>query len=235
MDRPLSHRPAFDAQMQALEKDLLEMVSRAEAMVADSVQSVVRLDRELADKVFEADDEIDRLDYKIEQSCLELLALQQPMGRDLREIGAVLKIITDVERIGDLAVDIAKTGLKINQEGGDPSVVDLVVIADKARKMVREAVLAFVKGDLKDFGEIVELEDQVDSYYRDIREQVFTYMRAHPDHVVASVWLVLALHHIERIADHAVNIAERVGYMVTGRLEGLADGTGTEGGSESII
>ena len=221
--------------MEALEKDLLEMVSRAEGMVADAVQSVVRLDRDLAEKVFDADDDIDRLDYAIEQKCLELLALQQPMGRDLREIGTILKVITDVERIGDLAVDIAKTGLKINQDGGDPSVVDLVVIADKARRMVREAVTAFVKGDLSDFGEIAELEDQVDSYYRDIREQVFTYMRANPEHAVACVWLVLALHHIERIADHATNIAERVGYMVTGRLEGLTEGPGTEEGPESII
>lgn len=211
------------------------MVSRAEGMVADAVQSVVRLDRDLAERVFEADDEVDRLNYSIEQQCLELLALQQPMGRDLREIGTVLKVITDVERIGDLAVDIAKVGLKISHDGGDPNVVDLAVIADKARKMVREAVTAFVKADLSEFGEIAELEEEVDSYYRDIREQVFEHMRRRPEHVVSLVWVILALHHIERIADHAVNIAERVGYMVTGHLAGLTEGPGTEPPGGSII
>ena len=221
MERPPSHRPAFDAQLRGLETDLLEMVSRAEVMVADAVQSLVRLDRAQAERVFVADDTIDRLEHEIEKKCLEILALQQPMGRDLREIGAVLKIVTDVERIGDRAVDIARTGLKVEAAGGDPTIVDLELIGDKARTMVREAVTAFVKRETTEFREIAEMEEQVDAYYRDIREQVFAYMHTHPEKVVACTWLVLALHHIERIADYAVNIAERVGYMVTGQMAGL--------------
>lgn len=221
MDRQLSHRTAFDAQLRGIESDLLEMVTRAEGMVADAVQSVMRLDRDQAERVFRADDTIDRLEHEIEGRCLEMLALQQPMGRDLREIGSVLKIVTDVERIGDRAVDIARTGLKVEAAGGDPTIIDLELIGDKARLMVREAVTAFVKRDLTEFNEIASLEDQVDAYYRDIREQVFAYVVAHPDKVVAGTWLVLAVHHVERIADYAVNIAERVGYMVTGRMAGL--------------
>ena len=222
----MSSRPLFVAQMQELENDLLAMVSRAESMVAKAVDSIIKLDTELAVQVFENDDEVDRYDAMIEEKCLRLLALQQPMASDLREVSTILKIITDVERIGDLAVDLAKITLKIDREVGDPTIVDLPVISDKARLMLREAVTAFVKRDVTYFNEIAGLEDEVDGYYRHIREQLFDYMRQNPSHAVSAAWLVFAVHHIERIADHAVNIAERVGFMVTGRLGHLKDAPG---------
>jgi phosphate transport system protein len=138
---------------------------------------------------------------------------------DLRIIGTVMKIITDIERIGDLAVDIAKVGMKIQNEMGDPSFVDIAKIAKVSRQMFRASLEAFVKRDISHLQEISAMEDETDKLYRDLRSQVHDHMRSHPDNVVSASWMLLAVHHIERIADHALNIADRVGFMVTGELE----------------
>ncbi|MFW5697290.1 MAG: phosphate signaling complex protein PhoU [Fimbriimonadaceae bacterium] len=208
--------------MDSLEHDVLEMASRAETMVAKAVDALTELDEPLAYSVMRADDEIDRMDLDIEARCLKLLALQQPMGTDLREIGSVMKIITDVERIGDLSVDVAKICLKVERELGETGYVDLVRISGLARRMLRLSMEAFVKRDLTLLDNVAELEEQVDVLYRDLRGQVHEYMLHHSDQVVSASWLLLAVHHIERIADHCLNMAERVGFMVTGELSQLA-------------
>lgn len=211
-------RQAFIQEKADLEQAVLDMVSRADTMVAKAVESVSKLDKQLAYEAMLADDEIDRRDLDIEQRCLKMLALQQPIGSDLREVGTVLKIITDIERIGDMAVDIAKSTLKIDAEMGSSDYVDLKPMGETARRMLRDAITAFARKDATHLPEIGELEDQVDSYYRDLRDQIHAYMRSHPDQVVAASWMLLTIHHIERVADHALNIAERVGYMITGEL-----------------
>ena len=211
-------RQSFVQEKTELEQSVLDMVSRADAQVAKAVDALVRLDKHLAHEAMMGDDEIDRRDLEIESSCIRLLALQQPMGADLREIGTILKIITDIERIGDLAVDIAKTTLKVDAELGNSSYVDLRMISEIARQMLRDSIQAFVRRDAELLPHVGHLENQVDSYYRDLRQQIHDYMRTNPDQVVAASWMILAVHHIERIADHALNIAERVGYMITGEL-----------------
>ncbi len=211
-------RQSFVQEKTELEQSVLDMVSRADAQVAKAVDALVRLDKHLAHEAMMGDDEIDRRDLEIESSCIRLLALQQPMGADLREIGTILKIITDIERIGDLAVDIAKTTLKVDAELGNSSYVDLRMISEIARQMLRDSIQAFVRRDAELLPHVGQLENQVDSYYRDLRQQIHDYMRSNPDQVVAASWMILAVHHIERIADHALNIAERVGYMITGEL-----------------
>lgn len=211
-------RQAYTQEKAELEQAVLEMVSRADDIVVKAVESLIKLDSSLAHEAMLGDDEIDRRDLEIEQRCIRILALQQPMGADLREIGTILKIITDIERIGDLAVDVAKTTLKVNAEMGSSNYVDLHVLAEVARQMFRESVQAFVKRDAQVIPHVGNLENQADSLYRDLRQQVHDYMRNNPDQVVAASWMLLAVHHIERIADHSLNIAERVGYMITGEL-----------------
>ncbi len=218
MESPNLARQAYAAQIRQLENEVLEMVSRAESMVAMAVDSLSRLDHAMGERVLEDDDAIDLQDVVIEQKCLKMLALQQPMGSDLREIGTIIKIITDIERIGDLAVDIAKIGFKIDREMGVTNYVDFPRMAYVARQMLREAVLAFIKRDLAGLEKIESLEDEVDAQYRDLRSQIHDYMRANPDQVVAASWMILAIHHVERIADHSVNIARRVGFMINGEL-----------------
>jgi len=222
MSSHITSRSLLDDEMRSLEHDLVEMGSIAEQMVARSVEALYRLDTELAHSVLATDDEIDDRDVAIENRCLKLLALQQPMAGDLRAVGTAMKAITDLERIGDLAVDIAKIALKIEKEFGNSTIIDTPMMATEARAMLREALEAYVKRDLNLVQEVVDRDETVDNMYRDLREQVFANMRREPENVVADGWLLLAIHHIERIADHAVNIAERVSFMVTGELRQLA-------------
>lgn len=223
---PSAHRTSLSQQIVELEHELLEMASKAEAMVGRAAEALGTLDTDLAMRVIEADDEIDSLDLEIEQLCVRLLALQQPMAGDLRVIGTAMKMITDIERVGDLSVDIAKAALKIEKELGDSSYIDFARISNVARAMIRESIEAFVKRDLDLVAEVIAKDDEVDNLYRDIRGQIHDRMRRSPEDVVAASWLLLALHHIERVADHAVNIAERVSFMVTGRFEQLAKSHG---------
>lgn len=210
--------------MRGLEHDLLEMGSRAEAMVASAVDALTKLDTAEAMVVIERDDEIDERDLEIENHCLRLLALQQPMASDLRVIGTAMKMITDIERVGDLAVDIAKVTLKIDKELGETSFIDIPKLANVARSMFRDALESFVRHDMDLVQHVIACDDQADELYRMLRGQIHEHMRHHPEDVVSASWLLLAVHHLERIADHAVNIAERVEFMVTGSTAHLTGG-----------
>lgn len=216
---PIYARHAYLHALEDLEHSLLEMGTRAEQMVSMAVDALVELNTEESMRVLNADDEVDDRDLVIEDQCLQMLALQQPIGSDLRVIGAIMKIITDIERVGDLAVDIAKCAMKIDKELSTTTYVDIPRMAGIARKMFRDALEAFVKRDMDLVQAIGRADDEVDDLYRELRAQIHEHMRTTPDDVVASSWLLLAIHHLERIADHAVNIAERVGFMVTGKME----------------
>jgi phosphate transport system protein len=220
---PLSStgRIGYHSEMAELEHDLLEMASRAEKMVSRAVDALAHLDTELAMSVILSDDEVDQLELSIEGKCLRLLALQQPMGRDLRAIGTMMKMITDIERVGDLAVDVAKITLKVDREYGEVDFLDLPRMATVARSMFREALEAFVRKDHALVIEVCDRDEVVDQFYRDFRGEIFENMRKNPDQVVTDGWLLLAIHHIERIADHAVNIAERVNFMISGEIQPL--------------
>ena len=222
VDRPSYARQAFDDDIKALEHDLLDMGSRAEQMVSQAVDALCSLDVELAMNVVLKDDEIDERDLQIEANCLRLLALQQPMAGDLRVVGTAMKMITDIERVGDLAVDIAKITLKIEREFGETSFIDIPKMAKEARGMFHQALEAFVHRDLAMVHEVIDRDETVDEMYRLLRTQIFENMRANPEMVVVDGWLLLAIHHVERIADHAVNVAERVNFMVTGQFKQLS-------------
>ncbi len=215
-------RQAYNLEINELEHDLLDMGSRAEQMIQQAVDSLCTLDAPLAHIVMLRDDEIDERDLAIEARCLRLLALQQPMAGDLRVVGTAMKMITDIERVGDLAVDIAKITLKIEKEFGQTSFIDVPKMAKVARTMFHEALEAYVHRDLDRVQEVVNRDEEVDALYRELRTQIFQNMQDNPDTVVADAWLLLAIHHVERIADHAVNIAERVNFMVTGEFKQLS-------------
>ena len=204
--------------MAGLEHDLLEMGARAERMVGQAVDSLCRLDVSLAQETLRSDDEIDALEKSLEERCIRLLALQQPMGTDLRTIGSILKIVTDIERIADLAVDLAKITLKVEREFGEVSFLDLARISNEARSMFRRSLDAYVRGEISLICEICLQDEVVDQLYRELRAEIFEDMRNRPDQVVVDGWLLLAIHHMERIGDHAVNICERVYYTLTGEF-----------------
>src|SRR5579871_4562620 len=194
MDNSWHTRHFFDAELTELEHSVLEMASRAETMVGQAVESLIRVDRNLVKVVLEADDEVDEMDLAIENQCLRMIGLQHPIAGDLRLVGTVMKVITDIERVGDLAVDIARITLKIEQEFGEPNVIDIPKIAGVARGMLRLSIEAFVKRDLALVERVIQQDDEVDNLYRDLRGQLHANMKANPDMVVTDSWLLLAIH-----------------------------------------
>lgn len=221
MESASAPRRPLDENLREMEHDLLGMGTMVEGMVAQAVESLVTLNADKAHEVMRRDDEVDKLDLDIEVRCIRMLALQQPAAGDLRTIGAAMKMIVDLERVGDLSVDIAKIGLKIDKEMGQADFIDLRRMARSAGRMLHDALQAYVRRDLALATAVCVMDDEVDEQYRDLRSEIHAYMVRHPDEVVSASWLLLAIHHIERIADHAANIAERVAFLITGRLEQL--------------
>ncbi len=136
----------------------------------------------------------------------------------MRVVGTILKMITDIERVGDLAVDIARCAIKIDRELGESRFVDLPRIAEVARGMYHLAIESYVRQEMRMVDRVVECEQEVDSLFREIRGQIHDMMRSNSEDVVTLSYLLLGLHDIERVADHAVNIVERVAYMISGVL-----------------
>jgi phosphate transport system protein len=222
MESPNYARQNFGNELSGLEHEILEMASIVEKMMQDASSALINLDRSLAMETIQKDDAVDELELKIESHCMRIIALQNPTGADLRLVGACLKIVTDLERCADLSVDLAKAALKIDNEGGRTDIIDLGKFAVLCRKMIHESIEAYVRRDLERVEAVAKMELEADMIYRELRAQVFLLMRRDPDSVVSDGWLFLAIHHLERIADHSVNIAERVHYMVTGELIQLA-------------
>ncbi|MGE0001827.1 MAG: phosphate signaling complex protein PhoU [Fimbriimonadaceae bacterium] len=211
-------RPMIEREMALLEADVVGMASRAEEMVTQAVDALRLVDADEARQVLEMDDEVDHKEMEVEIRCLRLLALQQPMASDLREIGTIIRIATDIERIADLAVDIAKIAMKLSAEMGTADFVDVPLMANVARQMLRESIQGFTNKDATGIESVYRLEERVDELYRTLRAQTFETMLESHDQVVSAGWVLLAVHHVERVADHALNIMERVYYMVTGEL-----------------
>lgn len=202
----------------SIEHDLFEMSSRAELMFMQSVDALTRLDLAIAERVVKADDRVDQIDLKIERDCLELLSSQQGTEEERRSIAAILKIITDVERAADLSVEIARCAINIESELGKAAVVDVPRLGHQARTMFHTAIEAYVRKDLSIVERVHESERAVDNLFLEIKDQILDLMRQNPAEVVPLSFLLQALGCIERVGDHAVNIADRVSYMITGEV-----------------
>lgn len=216
------NRLQFETELEALRTKMLEMGANVDRMLANAVTALKEKDIELAVRVINDDDAVDALDLQIESDCIRLFALQQPIARDLRLVGTIFKVITDLERIGDHAVDIAKVARKLANLEYRKVLVDLPKLADAARTMLRQALEAFVRHDLSLVDAVVLGDDDVDRLFHLYRDDIHLAMRSSPEEVVEASYLLFVCHYLERVADHAVNIAERVGYVETGELEQLA-------------
>jgi phosphate transport system protein len=227
-------RQAFDEQLEQLERRLLEMGTFVEAMLEKAGRALEEHDVDLAQEAIAADDTADEMDLQIEQLCMRLLALQQPMSRDLRTIGTVMKVIADVERIGDYSVDIAKTAIELAQTEYYRPLEDIPKMVEIVRWMLRRALEALVARDLDLVRQVIERDDDVDRLWYKLRGQVEQVMQERAEIIPQAVPLLLVARYLERVADHTVNIAERVAYMETGRLEALAPSHRTDLGWEEI-
>jgi len=216
MSSPLRHR--FDEELLDVRARLLQMGVATEEMVRDAVAALVRPDLKLAASILPRDDAVDQMDADIEAQCLRLLALQQPIASDLRFIGSTLKVITDIERIGDHAVDIAKIARRMNDEAVFyKPLVDIPRLGDMTGAMLHDALEAFVHHDMARVEKVITGDDAVDNLYRSMRNDLREIMQRDPSSVVQASHLLFVAHYLERICDHCTNIAERVAFMETGR------------------
>ncbi len=214
---PAEHR-TFDDELKELNKMILEMGSLVEAAIRNSVESLKKKDEEMAKNVIRGDDRINKLEVEIDEKCVSLLALRQPMAIDLRFITTGMRIATDLERIGDLAVDIAERSLEMMPHPLPKPLIDIPKLGDVAQRMVKGALDSFVKRDLNIAREVWNSDDEADNYRDLITEELITVMMEDRDVIPQSVLLIFIARHLERIADHATNIAEDVVYMVEAKM-----------------
>lgn len=196
-------------------------------LAADAVRTSIHalIEREVSycDRVMEIENQIDALNLEIESRALQLLALQQPMARDLRTIAAVLRMITDIERIGDYSVDVARQARQLADRPLFKPLVDIPRMAEIVQLMLHDALQAFVSRDLDLATEAVQRDDEVDRLYRSLHEELADYLRQDPSLTEQAISLLLIATYLERIADHITNIGERIWFIETGSLKELHD------------
>ena len=207
----------FDAELSDIRSSLLEMGGKVELMIANSVKSLVERDSDLATRTIAIDAEINRMEVEIDQKCLHLLARRQPAARDLRFVTLALKIVIDLERIGDQCVCISKQAIKLNQEPQLKPYIDLPRMADAANSAVKAALDAFVQGDAPTALQICRDDRIVDDLNDQLQRELVTFMMEDSATVERAMRITSVSKFLERIADHATNIAEMVIFMVDGR------------------
>jgi phosphate transport system protein len=208
----------FHEQLDELRRKLLEMSGHAEQLVDQSITSLLDRDRALAESVIAGDKVLNSLEIEIEQLSISLLALQQPMARDLRSIVGTIKVSGDLERVGDHAVNIAESALRLADEGGaiTPS-PELEDMARRARSMLRDALQAFTKSDGALGREVCKADDAVDALHNSVFRILLTHMMEDARTITPSLELFLVSRNLERVADLATNIGEDAVYLAEGK------------------
>jgi phosphate transport system protein len=215
--RPEHTDRQYEEQLRALRRELLEMGKLVEKRIGEAVRGLIERDAEVARAVIEGDREIDQMEIRIDDHCVQILARRQPVASDLRTVATGLKLVTDLERIGDLAVHIAERAIELIEEPPLKPYVDLPNMAETAQAMVREALEAFVTADAERAERILAQDDVVDAYYWQIFRELLTYMLEDPRNISRAMRLQSIAKHLERVGDHATNLAEMVVFMVKGK------------------
>ena len=211
-------RTHFEARLDEVTAQLVAMSRMIEDLIATSLAALHDRDGAKADSVILADREIDAMEIEIEETCVELLALQQPMAGDLRRLVAILKINNDLERIGDHAVNIAEAAQGLIARGGDWTLpIELSEASTIASGMLRDALDAFVRLDCEEARQVVQRDDRVDQLHESLLRSMITVMMESPQQISSGLALILASRNIERVADLATNIGEDVVYLVEGK------------------
>lgn len=207
----------YEEDLRGLRAGLLRMGGLVERQIAEAVESLVNRNTEQARETIQRDVEVNRLDTEMDQRCISLLALHQPAARDLRFITTGLKITTDLERIGDNAVNISERAIELNTEPQLKPYIDIPRMADIAQTMVKDALDAFMREDTELANEVIARDDEVDQLNYQTYRELLSYMVEDPQTIPRATQILFISKYLERIADHATNIAEMVVYMVKGR------------------
>ena len=209
--------PHFREELEELKTRLLEMGGLAEDRVRTAVRALIDRDAALVDRVLSGDEPINRLHIEIDNRCFTLLALHQPMAVDLRAIVAAVKINTDLERVGDLAVNIAEATVRYLKHPPVKELIDIPRMARIAQTMLRDALDAFVRRDTVLAQGVLNQDDELDGLKSQVFRELLTYMLQDPHTIEPALDLILVSRHLERIGDHATNVAEDVIFMVSAK------------------
>lgn len=208
-------RNKFDMQLDSMNEQLICMGELCTKAIANATEALQKADLETAKKVIREDEEIDEMEKDIEKLCLKLLLQQQPVARDLRQISAALKMITDMERIGDQTADIAEIILSAGMIEGT-EITLIVDMASATSKMVRDSVAAFVNKDLELTRKVIAADEEVDAIFDEVRNKLISFIAVHGNEGEIVLDLLMIAKYLERIGDHATNIAEWVEFSITG-------------------
>ncbi|WP_428264470.1 phosphate signaling complex protein PhoU [Haliangium sp.] len=207
----------YEAELREVRERLLRMAGCVERMIADAARALVEGDLELAQRTIEADETVDSLEVETDEMCLLMLAKRQPLASDLRMITLAMKMVTDLERIGDLAVNISERTMALRSEPRPPVADKIARMAEFAQMMIREAIDAFINRDADRARRVFVRDEEVDDLYREITDGVQLTMHDEPDYVERGVHLNAVAKFLERIADHGTNLAELVVFLVEGK------------------
>jgi phosphate transport system protein len=207
----------YDLELNEIRENLLEMGGKVEVMIANAMKSLVERDSALAEETIAFDHHINHMEVMIDEKCLQVLALRQPAARDLRFLTLALKIVTDLERIGDQCRNIAKRAKELNEEPPLKPYIDLPRMAVAAATMVREALDAFVKGDAELALKVCRDDAFVDGLNDQIQRELLVFMMTDPTTISRAIKVNYVAKCLERVADHATNVAEMVIFMVKGK------------------
>ena len=207
----------FDTELRSLKEQILTMGSRVDAQVSEAVQAVVERDPQRALRVIDADNAVNQMELAIDERCIRMLALRQPAASDLRFIAAALKMVTDLERIGDLAVNMAERVAVLCEQPALRAVEELPSMAAAAQKMLRDVLEAFVAGDTAKAEAVRAADAAIDAWMLRLVMEVQSVMSRDPGTVARGIATIFFVKHLERMADHTTNVAEMVIYFVRGQ------------------
>lgn len=214
-------RNVFDQKLQMLHDDILRMGSMVEKQIYLSIEALVKKDAELADKIIEGDDIVDAIQKEIEDKCIKLIAREQPLATDLRTIFTATKIVTDLERMADYAVDIAKIVKRLKNEKYIKELIDIPKMAEIAKEMIKKALDAYVDRDVDMAYAVCKMDDQIDEIYRNVFNELLPMMAQDKDIINQATQFLFICKYLERVGDHVTNICEWTIYLVTGELKDL--------------
>ena len=209
---------SFDDELKHLRESILRMGGLAEAQLAGAVEALVKRDAVLADRVAASDRAIDDLDHEVNSSATRLLALRQPMANDLREVISAIKISSDLERIGDYGTNIARRAKVLTSIPRVDSLSAVPRMSRQVQAIIKDTLDAYVEGSAEKAVSVWHRDEEVDEMYTGLFREMLTYMMEDPRNITPTTHLLFVARNIERIGDHAVNVAETVHYLVTGKL-----------------
>ncbi|MFN2185218.1 MAG: phosphate signaling complex protein PhoU [Anaerolineae bacterium] len=214
-------RQSFDRELQRLQDEVLALGSMVEEALVDAVQQLKRRDFEGSKRLIAADRDVNERRFAMEEDAMTLIATQQPMAGDMRLLAAILEIVTELERIGDYAKGNARINLLIGERPLVKPLIDLPVMAEKARDMLHQALEAFVQRDVEGARAIARRDDEIDALYNRIYRELLSYIMEDPSLIEQANYLLWVAHNLERTADRVINVCERVVFTVTGELAEL--------------